>query len=75
MQCSLKQVKHSTEFFPFINQSPSFNSKQIDKQISSALIILKLPYFAKTIREKLKFYKFLVRGIMKLICHSRIMNP
>ena len=41
----------------------------------SVLIILKLSYFGKTIREKWKFYKFLVHGIKKVIRDSRIMNP
>ena len=39
------------EFFCLIDQSHSFNSRQIDRQISPALIILKLPYFGKRICE------------------------
>ena len=39
--------KHPTDFFSFINQSHSFNSRQIDRQISPAVIIWKLSYFSK----------------------------
>ena len=41
----------------------------------SALIILKLSYFRKNNCKKLKFYKFVVRGIKHLISESQITNP
>ena len=44
--------KRSTEFFSFIIKSHSFKSRQIDRQISSALIILKLSFLVKTIFQK-----------------------
>ena len=70
-----KKPKYSKELFSFIDQSYSSNSRHIDTQISPALIILKLSYFGKkTIREKWKFYEFLVREINKLIRDSRITN-
>ena len=37
------------EFFSFIDQSHSFNFRQIDKQILPVLIILKLSYFGKKV--------------------------
>ena len=65
------------EFFSFILQSHSFKYRQVDRQVLSALIVLKI-YFEKkqkTIHEKWVFYKFLIGGIKKLICDSRITNP
>ena len=62
--------KYSTKLFSVIDQS-----RQIEKQISPALIILNCHISEKKIREKWKFYEFLVRGIKKLIGDSRITNP
>ena len=39
--------EHSTEFLSFTARSHSFNFKQIDRQMSSELISLKLSYFGK----------------------------
>ena len=53
------------EFFSFILQSHSFKYRQVDRQVLSALIVLKI-YFEekkKTIHEKWVFYKFLIGGI------------
>ena len=41
------------EFFSFISQSHSFNSRQVHKQISPALVILKLSYFGKNDLQKI----------------------
>ena len=54
----LKKSQNIRRYFCF--------SSITDRQISPALIILKL-FFGKTIRENWKFYEFLVRGIKKLI--------
>ena len=53
----------------FIVQLHSFSSRQRDRQISSVLIIFKvIMFWEKMIIGKLKFNKFLVRLIKKLIC-------
>ena len=39
--------KHLMEYFYLIDQSQSFSSRQIDRQIWTVLIILKLSYFRK----------------------------
>ena len=48
----------------------------LDRQISSALIILKLSYFGKSDSWKMVVYKFLVRGIKNwfLIHESQSLN-
>ena len=48
--------KNSTEFFSFIDKSHSFNSRQINRQISTALIILKLCYFGKNHSWKMEVF-------------------
>ena len=53
----LKQTKTFDRIFSFIDQSHSFNSDILDRQISPAQIM---------IHEKWKFYEFLVHGIKKL---------
>ena len=79
-----RKPQHSTEFFSFIDQSYSFNSRQIDRQISPALIILKLSYFGKngsfgSICEKWKFCElwlvgsrnwFVIHNYLILTLHS-----
>ena len=56
------------EFFSFIDQSHLFNSRQIDEQVSSVLIILKLSKFWKKLFvENVSFTNFWFVG-------SRFMN-
>ena len=60
----LKQAKTFDGIFSFIYQSHSFNSKQLDKQISCAPIILELShFFEETIRENGSRIKKLIRDL------------
>ena len=59
--CFVKKIL--IKFFKiFIVQPHSFNSQQKDRQISSVLIIRKLPHFGKTICEKWKLTNFWFMG-------------
>ena len=70
MLCANKP-KHSTDFFSFIDQSYSFNLRHREVDIVCADYFKVIIFWKKTIREKLKFYEFLVCGIKKLIRDSR----
>ena len=66
---------HSTAICSFNVQPHLFDSRQIYGHISFVLVIGKLSHFGKTVREKQKFYKCLVREIKKLIHDLRITSP
>ena len=55
-------LRHSKAFLLFTIQSHLFNSRQIARQISSGLIILKLYFGKKNICEKWKFCIFRFMG-------------
>ena len=48
-----------TKFCSFIVQLNSFNPRQIDRQVSSVLIILKLTYFGKNNSCKMEVLQIL----------------